>query len=82
MERWLEGWLNGRIDQDLRNLESAYAAKKAELDEYRRTLLQHAANAQAAAAARAAPQPAAPAAAAAPQPPVAQGRPADAPSLI
>ncbi len=51
VERWLQGWLSGRIDQDLARLEQSYAAKKSELDGYRRSLLQSAASAKSAASA-------------------------------
>ncbi|KAG2446446.1 hypothetical protein HYH02_008438 [Chlamydomonas schloesseri] len=37
--RWLEGWLKGRIDQDLTNLEAALASRRAQLHAHRSKLL-------------------------------------------
>eukprot|EP00798_Chlamydomonas_sp_ICE-L_P005706 gene5706-17603_t len=38
-ERWLQGWIEGRINLDLRAMEGQYGAKKAELDACRRDIL-------------------------------------------
>ena len=49
-ERWLEAWLSGRVREDLQATEQLYAAKKAELDAYRRDLMNRAVQAQVVAA--------------------------------
>ena len=37
--RWLEGWIQNKMDVDLRGLEAAFGSKKAELDATRRQLM-------------------------------------------
>ncbi|KAG2492572.1 hypothetical protein HYH03_009233 [Edaphochlamys debaryana] len=64
-ERWLRGWLQNRIDQDLRGLEAQLATRRSELHAHRTHLLNEWIRARAAGATAEAPQ----------RPPVAVGMP-------